>query len=91
MRQFEAAPRYWADAQHEVDFIIQRGGDILPVEAKAGENISATSIKRYLKNYEAETPFAVRLSTRNLSFDGKILNVPLFLTDELHRLLDLIV
>ena len=91
VRQFEAAPRYWADAQHEVDFIIQRGGDILPVEAKAGENISATSIKRYLKNYEAETPFAVRLSTRNLSFDGKILNVPLFLTDELHRLLDLIV
>lgn len=91
VRQFEAAPRYWADAQHEVDFIIQREGDVLPVEAKAGENVTATSIKRYLKNYDAETPFAVRLSMRNLSFDGRILNVPLFMADQLNRLLGSVV
>ena len=86
IRQFDAAPRYWADAQHEVDFIVQNGMDVIPIEAKAGENVKATSIKRYLKTFEADTPLAVRLSMRNLSYDGHILNVPLFLTDQLYRL-----
>lgn len=88
-RGFEVAPRYWADASHEVDFVIQREGDIIPVEAKAGENVTATSLKRYAKNYGEQTPLMVRFSMRNLSYDGKILNVPLFMADELNRLLEL--
>lgn len=88
-RGFEVAPRYWADASHEVDFVIQREGDIIPVEAKAGENVTATSLKRYAKNYGEQTPLMVRFSMRNLSYDGKILNVPLFMADELNRLMEL--
>lgn len=90
IRQFDAAPRYWAEAPHEVDFIVQHEMDVVPVEAKAGENVKATSIKRYLKNYASETPFAIRLSMRNLSFDGNILNAPLFMADELNRLMGLV-
>ena len=89
IRSFEVPPRYWAEAAHEVDFILQREGIIVPVEAKAGENVKATSIKRYEKEYPAETPIMVRLSLRNLSFDGKMLNVPLFMVDQLDRLLAL--
>ena len=89
IRSFEVPLRYWAEAPHEVDFILQREGIIIPVEAKAGENVKATSIKRYEKEYPAETPIMVRLSLRNLSFDGKILNVPLFMVDQLDRLLAL--
>ena len=89
IRSFEVPPRYWAEAPHEVDFILQREGTIIPVEAKAGENVKATSIKRYEKEYPAETPIMVRLSLRNLSFDGKMLNVPLFMVDQLDRLLAL--
>ena len=87
IRSFEVPPRYWADAQHEVDFVIQIGDIIVPVEAKAGENIKATSIKRYGKEYPDETPVMVRLSMRNLSFDANILNVPLFMADQLERLI----
>ena len=89
IRSFEVPPRYWAAAPHEVDFILQREGIVIPVEAKAGENVKATSIKRYEKEYPAETPIMVRLSLRNLSFDGKMLNVPLFMVDQLDRLLAL--
>lgn len=89
IRHFEAPPRYWAEAPHKVDFVVQRGGDIIPIEAKAGENVRATSVKRYARDYEAETPLVVRLSLRNLSLDGKILNVPLFMVDELDRLIGL--
>ena len=89
IRSFEVPPRYWAEAPHEVDFILQREGIVIPVEAKAGENVKATSIKRYEKEYPGETPIMVRLSLRNLSFDGKMLNVPLFMVDQLDRLLAL--
>lgn len=89
-RQFEVPPYYWSDASHEVDFIIQKENDVLPVEAKAGQNISGASIRQYLKKYEAETGFAIRYSLKNLSFDGKILNIPLYMIDETKKIVSLI-
>ena len=78
-----------ADATHEVDFVVQRGAAIIPIEAKAGETVKTTSLKRYEKNYGGQTPLLVRLSMKNLSYDGNILNVPLFMADELDRLMGL--
>lgn len=86
-KQFEVKPRYWANAQYEVDFVVQCENDIIPIEVKAGENVKATSIKNYYKLYEQETPLIVRLSLRNLSLDGNMLNVPLFLADKLNKLI----
>ena len=86
-RQFEVKPRYWSNLQYEVDFVIQRENNIIPIEVKAGENIKATSIKNYYKLYEKETPIIVRLSLRNLSLDGNILNIPLFLADNLDKII----
>ena len=59
-------------------------------EAKAGESVTATSLKRYAKNYGEQTPLMVRLSMKNLSYDGKLLNVPLFMADQLNRLIGLV-
>ena len=89
MRKFEVTPHYWAETPHEVDSIIQKDNDIYPIEVKAGVNVAAASIKQYLKKYGDETKFAIRFSLKNLSFDGKILNVPLYLIDELNRLIDI--
>ena len=80
---------YWSDIPYEVDFIIQLGNDVFPVEAKSGKNIKAASIKNYAKMYEAQTKLCVRLSMRNLSYDGNILNIPLYLADELERLVNI--
>ena len=88
-RSFEVAPRYWSDATHEVDFVVQRGDTIIPVESKAGEAVKTTSLKWYAKNYGGLTPLLIRLSMKNLSFAGNILNVPLFMADELDRLMGL--
>lgn len=89
IRQFEVNPYYWIENPHEVDFIIQKENDIFPVEVKAGKNIGSASIKQYLKKYGQETKFAIRLSLRNLSFDGKVFNVPLYLIDELDKLINI--
>jgi len=89
IRQYEVLPRYWAESPYEVDFIIQQENDIIPVETKAGTNVKSLSIKRYEQKYTKETPLIVRLSLKNLTLDGKILNIPLFLIDELSRLIDM--
>ena len=89
LRKFEVEPLYWAEAPYEVDFIIQKENDIFPFEVKAGINVSASNIKQYLKQYEKATKVVIRFSLKNLSRDGKILNVPLYLIDEIDRLIDI--
>ncbi len=89
LRKFEVNPYYWATIPYEVDFVIQKDNDIFPIEVKAGKNVASVSIKKYLERYEKETKFAIRFSLKNFSFDGKILNIPLYLIDELDRVIEM--
>lgn len=43
--QFEVVPRYFSDKTSEIDFVLQHGTEIIPVEAKGGEDKSAPSFK----------------------------------------------
>lgn len=75
--QFEIAPRYYSDKNSEIDFVLQNGTDIIPVEAKGGEDKSAPSFKRYVaENHPAA---ALRFSKRGYRKDGDITNLPLYL------------
>jgi predicted AAA+ superfamily ATPase len=88
--QFEATPRYWTSGgQAEVDFLIQRGNDIFPIEVKADENITSRSLTLYAQKYSQDTKLRIRLSLKNLKKDGDLLNVPLFMIDHLDRLIGL--
>lgn len=78
---------YWSATPLEVDFVIQLGNDVFPVEVKSGQNVKAASIKNYAREYAEQTKLCVRLSTRNLSYDANMLNVPLYLADELQRII----
>lgn len=42
-------PMYWApaDAKAELDFSIERAGDLIPIEVKAQENLKAQSLRSY--------------------------------------------
>ncbi|MBP0983987.1 MAG: ATP-binding protein [Oscillospiraceae bacterium] len=88
-RQLETTPRYWAEAPYEVDFIVQLDNDIIPVECKAGTNVKSTSLKKYSQQYQEQTPLMVRFSLMNLSLDGNLLNIPLFLVDRAGELIRL--
>ena len=88
-RQLETEPRYWADAPYEVDFVVQLDNDIIPVECKAGTNVKSTSLKKYSQQYTEQTPLMVRFSLMNLSIDGNLLNIPLFLVDRAGELIRL--
>lgn len=83
--QFEIAPRYYSDKNSEIDFVLQNGTDIIPVEVKAGEDKSAPSFKRYVA--ENHTAAALRFSKRGYRKDGDITNLPLYLVCKTRDLL----
>ena len=83
--QFEVEPRYYADKNSEIDFVLQYGTEIIPVEAKGGEDKSAPSFKRYITQNQPK--YALRFSRRGYRKDGAITNLPLYLARKTKELL----
>ena len=83
--QFLVAPRYFSDKNSEIDFVLQYGTEIIPVEAKGGEDKSAPSFKRYIAQHQPA--HALRFSTRGYRTDGAITNIPLYLAGKTKDLL----
>lgn len=68
---------YWTNEyQSEVDFVFAYKNLILPVEAKAGINVKAKSLKNYINEYKPK--IALRYSLLNIKYDNNILNIPLY-------------
>jgi len=83
--QFAVEPRYYADKNSEIDFVLQYGTEIIPVEAKGGEDKSAPSFKKYIA--ENSPAYALRFSKRGYRKDGAITNLPLYLARKTKELL----
>ena len=83
--QFDVEPRYYSDKNSEIDFVLQYCTEIIPVEAKGGEDKSAPSFKRYIS--EHHPAHAIRYSKRGYRKDGEITNLPLYLARKTKDLL----
>ncbi len=83
--QFEVEPHFFAEDRSEIDFLLQSGREIVPVEVKGGEGKAAVSFKAYIK---ARNPLvALRYSKRGYTTDGAITNIPLYLACVTEKLL----
>ena len=69
---------YWATEKGtaEVDFVVQRGRDVIPIEVKAEENLRAKSLKSYVEQYQPS--LAVRASMSDYRAEDWVVNVPLY-------------
>ena len=83
--QFEVEPRYYSDKNSEIDFVLQNGMEIIPIEAKGGEDKSAPSFKKYVADHKPEHAF--RFSKRGYRRDGDFTNLPLYLARKTRDLL----
>lgn len=83
--QFEVEPHYFSEKSSEIDFVIQYGTEIIPIEVKGGEDKSAPSFKKYIADQHPE--YAIRFSKRGYRKDGCITNIPLYLADRTKELL----
>ncbi len=77
--------RYWASGNKaEVEFVVQRGIDVVPIEVKSGTSVTGKSLAEYHKKYAPR--LRVRFSMLNLKRDESLLNIPLFLADRMDYL-----
>lgn len=68
---------YWeSERGAEIDFVIQRNGELIPIEVKSADNTRAKSLKVYMETYRPA--YAIKLSARNFGFEGGKKIVPLY-------------
>ena len=68
---------YWmTERGAEVDFVIQKDGDIIPIEVKSADNTKAKSLNMYIKAYKPK--YAIKLSAKNFGFEDGKKTVPLY-------------
>ena len=68
---------YWKnDNTAEVDFVLQKGVEVIPVEVKRGINTHSKSMYIFAKQYQGT--YSIRISQKNFGFENGIKSVPLY-------------
>ena len=71
----DQVPCYWtSDRKAEVEFVIQWGEQVIPIEVKAEECIGGNSLSEYNKKYNPK--YRIRYSMLNLQFNGGLFSCP---------------
>ena len=68
----------------EVDYLIQKGETIIPVEVKSGSTGSLKSLRVFLNSHN-RSPYGIRFSSANFSIDNVIRNYPLYAVGKLMK------
>jgi predicted AAA+ superfamily ATPase len=76
---------YWTNERGnaEIDFVIDNGSEVIPVEVKAEVNLQAKSLKTYCEKFNAN--HAVRTSMADYRDEGWLLNLPLWAAEMIGR------
>lgn len=78
----EYTPYYFTEtkSEGEIDFLIQKGTNIVPIEVKAEENLKAKSLRVYCDKFKPQ--MAIRTSMSNYREQDWMVNVPLYILDK---------
>jgi len=78
---------YWTGGESsEVDFVMQYGSLIVPIEVKSGTNVKAKSLKLFRETYSPK--ISLRFSLKNTQLNNDLLNISLFSIFLCEQLLD---
>lgn len=70
---------YWTtEGKAELDFVLQKGDDIIAVEVKTGTRTKSKSLAMFAEKYKPA--YAIRISQKNFGFENSIKSVPLYAT-----------
>lgn len=68
---------YWeSKGKAEVDFVIQTGEHVIPVEVKSSDNVRSRSLGEFVRRYSP--PFSYRVSEKNFGNENNIRSVPFY-------------
>ena len=74
----ERSPFYFSssDSEVEIDFLVQRGAEVVPIEVKAGENLRSKSLRTFVERHAGLK--GVRFSLSPHRDQGWMENIPLY-------------
>lgn len=77
---------YWTNDRGgaEIDFVIDNGSKVIPIEVKAEINLKAKSLKMYHEKFQPE--FSIRTSMANYKREEWLLNLPLYCIEMIPKL-----
>ena len=75
---------YYTFNRNEIDFVIQRKNEIIPIEVKSNKNTNNNSLTKY--NSINDNKISFRFSLNNLKKDGKVINIPLYFIEYIDNL-----
>lgn len=78
------APNYYTFDRNEIDFVIQKNNNIIPIEVKSDKSTNHNSLTKF--NNKNDNRYSFRFSLNNLSKDGKIINIPLYLIEYINNI-----
>jgi predicted AAA+ superfamily ATPase len=99
----EPALYYWhreeAGSSAEIDYVMQHGHTVIPVEVKAGTTGTLKSLHFFMElrkrdiavRVNSNVPFDSHVTVKGLKTDStsyRLLSIPFYLVSEIHRLLD---
>ena len=82
---FKTVPNYFTFDRHKIDFVIQYKNNIIPIEVKSNISTKNISLTRYNEKFKNDV--SIRFSMNNLSKNGKVINIPLFMIEYIKNLL----
>ena len=78
---------YNSKKRGEIDFVIEKAGKVLPIEVKSGKDyIYHRALSNIMDCDEYDIPEALVLNNDNLSVDGRITYVPVYMVMCLERM-----
>ena len=79
---FQNIPKYYVQGQNsEIDFMVEDGMNVIPIEVKSGETVQhASSLKKYIERRKPK--LAIRYSMLGLKEQENIINIPLYLINK---------
>ena len=70
---------YWtSDGKAELDFVLQKGDEIIALEVKTGKRTRSRSMNMFVSAYKPT--YSIRISPKNFGFENNIKSIPLYAT-----------
>lgn len=89
-------PYYWTtpNSQSEIDFLVQMGLDMVPIEVKAETNLQAKSLKAFCKKFRCSSAIRASMASwyvQDMPLDAegascKLINLPLYAVSQIMKL-----
>jgi predicted AAA+ superfamily ATPase len=80
---------YWSNdsSRSEIDFVIQLGEHVIPVEVKAEKNLKAKSLNNFIQEYKSKKSVRTSLADYKLN-DNNLYDIPLYAITNIEEIIE---